>query len=72
MRNPYDPLFNLFLSSQVLTVTAPLSELRGYSTHVRKLTSGSAHFGMEFSHYDVMNDAGQRKAIEEVTGFAPM
>ena len=56
---------------QVLTANAPLSELRGYSIHLRKMTSGSANFGMEFSHYEVMGVLEQDRAIEEVTGFAP-
>ena len=56
---------------QVLTANAPLSELRGYSSHLRKMTSGSANFGMEFSHYEVMGVLEQDRAIEEVTGFAP-
>ena len=56
----------------VLTANAPLSELRGYSNHLRKMTSGSANFGMEFSHYEVMGELEQDRAIEEVTGFAPV
>ena len=56
---------------QVQTANAPLSELRGYSNHLRKMTSGSANFGMEFSHYEVMGEHEQDRAIEEVTGFAP-
>ena len=56
---------------QVLTANAPLSELRGYSNHLRKLTSGSAHFGMEFSHYEVMGELEQDRVVEQVTGFAP-
>ncbi|TRY62967.1 hypothetical protein TCAL_04925 [Tigriopus californicus] len=55
-----------------MTAFAPLAELRGYSNHVRTITSGKAFFGMEFSHYEGMTEANQRKAIEDVTGFAPM
>ena len=54
-----------------LTAFAPLAELRGYSSHVRILTSGKAFFGMEFSHYQLMDVFDQNKAIEDVTGFAP-
>eukprot|EP00095_Tigriopus_kingsejongensis_P002121 maker-scaffold447_size167621-snap-gene-0.48 protein:Tk02121 transcript:maker-scaffold447_size167621-snap-gene-0.48-mRNA-1 annotation:"ribosome-releasing factor mitochondrial-like" len=50
---------------------APLAELKGYSSHVRTITSGKAFFGMEFSHYQTMDEAEQNKAIEDVTGFAP-
>ncbi len=53
----------------VITATAPLSELRGYSTHLRTITSGRAFYGLEFSHYSVMDSTSQKKAIQEVTGF---
>jgi elongation factor G len=55
----------------IMTAQAPLSELRGYSTHLRSITSGKAFFGMEFSHYDLMDLSNQNKAILEVTGFQP-
>lgn len=55
-----------------LTAFAPLAELRGYSNHVRTITSGKAFFGMEFSHYESMSEVNQKKAIEDVTGFAPI
>lgn len=51
------------------TVMAPLSELRGYSTFLRRSTSGQAFFGMEFSHYHRMNETAQEAAIHEITGF---
>jgi len=56
---------------QVVTGFAPLSELRGYSTQVRTLTSGRASIAMELSHYQIMSEYEQNRAIEEVTGFAP-
>ena len=51
------------------TIFAPLSELRGYSSYLRSVTSGSAFYGMEFSHYATMSDYAEQKAIQEVTGF---
>ena len=51
------------------TVFAPLSELRGYSSYLRSVTSGNAFYGMEFSHYASMSEYAEQKAIEEVTGF---
>lgn len=54
-----------------ISATVPLSELKGYSTHLRTITSGKAFFGMEFSHYEAMEYKQQAKAIEAVTGFAP-
>ena len=50
---------------------APLSELKGYSTYLRTITSGRAFLGMELSHYSHMSDEQQRAAIEDVTGFKP-
>ena len=50
---------------------APLRTLRGYSTHVRIISSGKAFFGMEFSHYQRMDLASQNEAVKEVTGFSP-
>lgn len=50
---------------------APLSELKGYSTHLRTLSSGRAFLGMEVSHYQAMSEVDQRNAIENVTGFKP-
>ena len=55
----------------VLNAKAPLSELKGYSTHLRIISSGKAFFGMEFSHYELMDINEQNKAIEDVTGFQP-
>jgi translation elongation factor EF-G len=48
-----------------------LSELKGYSTYLRTITSGRAFLGMEVSHYQLMSDEEQRDAIEDVTGFKP-
>jgi len=36
---------------QVIKATVPLSEMFGYITNLRTLTSGRASFNMEFSHY---------------------
>ena len=59
------------LGSTILVAEAPLSQLRGYSRHIRTFTSGKAFFGMEFSHYRLMEETDQNDAIEEVTGFYP-
>jgi len=55
----------------VITAEAPLSELRGYSTQLRIISSGKAIFGMEFCHYELMDQTDQNKAIKEITGFDP-
>jgi elongation factor G len=48
---------------------SPLAELRGYSTRIRILTSGTATFTMEFACYKLMTFQEQQKAIQEVTGI---
>ena len=52
----------------VISAFAPLSELRGYSKHLRILSSGRANFGSEFSHYAEMSELNQNKVVEDVTG----
>ncbi len=49
---------------------APLSELRGYSRHLRTMTSGGAAFGMELSHHALMEPSRQQRAIDDVTGVS--
>ncbi|KAG0725484.1 Ribosome-releasing factor 2, mitochondrial [Chionoecetes opilio] len=56
---------------RVLTVECPLAELMGYSTAIRTLTSGTASFSMELSHYRLVNAFQQATIIEDVTGFRP-
>lgn len=55
----------------IVTGFAPLAELRGYSNQLRSMTSGKAHLAMEISHYQIMDEFEENKAIEDVTGFAP-
>jgi len=49
----------------------PLGELKGYSSHLRTITSGKANLSMELSHYQLMTEYEQDQAIEDVTGFKP-
>ena len=37
---------------QVVTGSAPLGEMFGYTTDLRSMTQGRATFSMQFSHYD--------------------
>lgn len=55
--------------SKVLDVLSPLSELLGYSTDLRTITSGTASFTLEFHCYQPMSLQDEVKAIENVTGF---
>lgn len=53
---------------RVVQALTPLSELRGYSSSLRQLTSGSASFVMELSHFGFMTLDDQNKAVEMATG----
>ena len=54
---------------RTLTAQTPLSELVGYSTHLRALTSGTASFTMQLAQYRIMNDSEQSKLVEKMTTF---
>jgi len=54
----------------VVRGNVPLSQLRGYSSHLRTFTSGRANLSMQLSHYQLMSEYDQNVAIEDVTGFA--
>ncbi len=41
-------------TSQSVTATVPLSDMFGYATELRSMTSGRATYSMEFSHYAEM------------------
>ncbi|XP_040574915.1 ribosome-releasing factor 2, mitochondrial [Lepeophtheirus salmonis] len=58
-------------SYRLIEATIPLAELKGYSQHLRTITSGKANFGMEISHYDIVDADSQNEVIKEVTGFVP-
>ena len=58
--------------TRVVRAITPLSELVGYSTAIRTISSGMATFTMELSHYEHMTLVEQAKAVERVTGFAPL
>ena len=54
---------------RVVLALTPLSQLMGYSTTLRTLTSGTASFSMELSHYHPMNEQHQQEAVAKATGF---
>lgn len=55
--------------NKIISCTVPLSELLGYSTDLRIISSGTATFSMEFSHYQPMSSLDEQDAIKRVTGF---
>ncbi|XP_048486209.1 ribosome-releasing factor 2, mitochondrial isoform X1 [Plutella xylostella] len=54
---------------KVIECLAPLSELLGYSSALRSLSSGLASFTMEFHSNRQMTPYDEEKAIKAVTGF---
>ncbi|KAJ9575741.1 hypothetical protein L9F63_007387 [Diploptera punctata] len=55
--------------SKIISVLTPLSELLGYSTDLRTITSGTSSFTMEFHSYQPMSPHDEAKAIKNMTGF---
>ncbi|XP_050296750.1 ribosome-releasing factor 2, mitochondrial [Anthonomus grandis grandis] len=56
-------------NSKVVSATTPLSELMGYSTDLRTITSGTAVFTTEFLQYQRMSPSDEENAIKSVRGF---
>ncbi|KAL6448844.1 hypothetical protein ACFW04_000530 [Cataglyphis niger] len=56
-------------NNKVIRILAPLSELLGYSTALRIITSGRATFSLEFSHYQLMTADVEDKTIDKLKGF---
>ncbi|XP_015585410.1 ribosome-releasing factor 2, mitochondrial [Cephus cinctus] len=55
--------------NKVLETLTPLSELLGYATALRIISSGTAVFSLEFDHYKAMSSMEEQQAIKRVTGF---
>ncbi|RVE54549.1 hypothetical protein evm_000670 [Chilo suppressalis] len=56
--------------NKVIECLAPLSELLGYSSTLRSLSSGLASFTMEFHSNQRMTPTDEHNAIKRVTGFS--
>ena len=52
--------------AQVISASAPLSEMFGYATGLRSLTQGRAIFTLQFAKYDVAPKAVSEKVLESV------
>ncbi|KAF7383806.1 hypothetical protein HZH68_014563 [Vespula germanica] len=55
--------------NKVITAFVPLSNLLGYSTSLRSITSGNSTFTVEFSHYKAMESIFEEETIKRITGF---
>ncbi|XP_014478034.1 PREDICTED: ribosome-releasing factor 2, mitochondrial [Dinoponera quadriceps] len=56
-------------NNKIIDAFVPLSELLGYSTALRIVSSGNATFSLEFSHYRLMTVAEEQEAIKKFQGF---
>jgi elongation factor G len=54
--------------AKVVKATVPLSEMFGYVTTLRTITSGRANSSMEFSHFDVCPRNVADEVIAKVKG----
>jgi len=56
--------------NKVIRGTAPLSELLGYSTILRTISSGLGTFSSHFSHHQLVNNpAEEQKIVSQLRGF---
>nr|KAF6440601.1 GTP dependent ribosome recycling factor mitochondrial 2 [Rousettus aegyptiacus] len=55
--------------NRVVIGFVPLAEIMGYSTVLRTLTSGSATFAVELSHYEAMNPQDQSTLLNRRSGL---
>ncbi|KAK9875490.1 hypothetical protein WA026_007880 [Henosepilachna vigintioctopunctata] len=56
-------------NTKVVIAETPLSELLGYSTILRTISSGTAIFSMELFNYSAMTPSEEEKAIKSIRGF---
>lgn len=59
-------------NNRTVEAVTPLSELLGYSTALRIITSGNGSFSMELSHYHRVASQEQEKVIKRMTGFTSL
>jgi elongation factor G len=57
------------LHNQALRAKAPLSEMFGYVTQLRSLTSGRATYNLEFSHYAELPHDLLEKVLYKIKGY---
>lgn len=49
---------------QVIRAEVPLSEMIGYSSHLRSMTHGNSHYHMEFARYEALTNNEQEKILK--------
>ena len=55
--------------NRLIKTLAPLSELLGYSTALRIISSGSATFTLQFHNYRAMGPLEEQEAVKKITGL---
>jgi len=55
-------------NATIIKADVPLSEMFGYVTHLRTITSGRASSSMEFSHYAAAPKGIAKEVIEKAKG----
>ncbi len=55
-------------NAKLVKAQVPLSEMFGYVTELRSLSSGRAYSTMEFSHYEIVPDNIAKEVIDKATG----
>ncbi|MDP9377806.1 MAG: elongation factor G [Actinomycetota bacterium] len=55
-------------NAQVVTATAPLSEMFGYATDLRSMSQGRANYTMQFERYEEVPQHIAEKVVEQRTG----
>ncbi|MGM9837179.1 MAG: elongation factor G [Paludibacteraceae bacterium] len=58
--------------ARIVKAKVPMSEMFGYVTALRTITSGRATSSMEFSHYDAVSSAIAKTVLTEVGGRADL
>ncbi|KAL9653026.1 hypothetical protein ABK040_015541 [Willaertia magna] len=53
----------------IIGAEVPLSEMIGYSSHLRSMTSGQCHYHMDFARYEILQQEYQRKLIQKMRGY---
>ncbi len=54
---------------QAIKAIVPLSEMFGYVTHLRTITSGRATYSLEFSHYEKTPHDVKENVIYKIKGY---
>ena len=69
---PYSRFRGVSMGARIVKAKVPLSEMFGYVTALRTITSGRATSSMEFSHYAEVSSAIAKAVLTEAGGRADL